>query len=78
MKKIKLNLTELKVNTFETTKPETNSGTVNGFGPQPTNPNEECKTEWGATCINSCPNSCEYSCLQTCEICNSIPGEICY
>jgi hypothetical protein len=62
MKKLRLGLDDLRVDTFDTTAPRKEKGTV--FGEQCT-----CWTQCGQdtcpgcpTCGDTCPNTCAYSC----------------
>ncbi|MFA8343546.1 MAG: hypothetical protein ACEPO8_11310 [Rhodothermaceae bacterium] len=64
MKKIKLNLRELQVDSFETIQPNSKLGTVKGFRPPPTE-EDFCKTLEEDTCLGSCV-SCVDTCANTC------------
>ncbi|MCG8454976.1 MAG: pinensin family lanthipeptide [Holophagales bacterium] len=77
MKKLKLDLDDLKVESFETT-PETGEeakGTVYGYITQdlticdgcndPTNQNT-CASTCGSTCGNTCGSTCGTTCASTC------------
>lgn len=63
MKKIKLDLDDLKVESFDTQPQDASDGEV--FGYQcPTYPG--CPT-CDATCPSTCPNTCPNTCFNTCS-----------
>lgn len=65
MKKIKLNISELKVNSFETANPVSKSGTVKGNWDIPFT--ETCiGISNKPVCIISEEKTCEYSCYGQC------------
>jgi len=75
MEKLKLNLDELKVESFELLPQQSNQqGTVYGQVPQTQAPaatcsqscNETCNTCNGNTCLGSCVNTCGATCAATC------------
>ncbi len=79
MKKLKLNLSELKVETFSINENKENKGTVNGQERpsklEMTCDNTECgQYSCNATCLESCNGTCDScidSCLPTCNMsCN--------
>ncbi|HEX6370712.1 MAG TPA: hypothetical protein VF006_17450 [Longimicrobium sp.] len=59
MKKLRLNLDQLAVDSFDTAVPEEKKGTV--FGEQCTC-QTICTCPGCPTCDNTCPNTCAYSC----------------
>ncbi len=72
MKKLKLNLEDLKVESFETVSRKNKKGTINGNAPTwPNDPTcaEECITAFTDPCdtqYNTCDESCGVSCPATC------------
>ena len=70
MKKLKLNLEDLKVDSFETSKEGQAKGTAYGNGPPTASPVTNCQ---GATCHGA--NTCEISCeLATCPLIHCDPS----
>lgn len=80
MKKIRLSLSELKVDSFETIKQPKNIGTIKGNLTATESP--QCKSEYDcntyktcdATCLDLCDpppsnNTCDISCNGTCVSC---------
>ena len=68
MAKLKLNLDQLAVDSFNTEVPEKTSGTV--FGEQCTC-YTNCTCPGCPTCDNTCPNTCDASCNGSCVSCNN-------
>jgi hypothetical protein len=79
MKKLKLNLEDLKVESFETSiNQKKRIGTIKGFAPPFTETNciqcepteqVECPTlSCGGTCPNTCLNTCAATCPDTCPV----------
>lgn len=72
MKKLRLNLDELKVESFETVLHQNKKGTAFGQGvSQDTDPTTPCDcgggggtvgVSCGGSCIATCPNTCAYTC----------------
>ena len=80
MKKLKLRLDDLRVDTFQTTAPEKPKGTV--FGEQCTC-YTQCTCPGCPTCYASCNGSCDASCNGTCGAtcegtCGATCGDTCY
>ncbi|HEX6371938.1 MAG TPA: hypothetical protein VF006_23645 [Longimicrobium sp.] len=80
MNKLKLSLESLAVESFDTTKPETNKGTV--FGEQCTC-YTQCTCPGCPTCANynTCDATCPATCVNTCDdpsCAGSCGGESCY
>jgi len=69
MKKLKLNLDEIKVESFQTVQALINKGTVLGNDEWtvtcPPDTEAGCATE-AATCPNTCVNTCAATCPNTC------------
>jgi hypothetical protein len=72
MKKLKLSLEELRVESFATGAATRAEGTVHGHAPQTRNQNT-CQATCAATCLFSCEGTCQYTCkcvftepVQTC------------
>ena len=77
MKKLKLDLDDLKVESFETTPEVSNSrGTVVGYG---FNTFGRCETFDLLTCFEPCEtNTCGHTCANTCaNTCGSTCGNTC-
>lgn len=75
MKKLKLNLEDLKIESFQTDSISKKSkGTIKGFI---TNTDPRCNTECagGNTCQNTCYNTCGWG--YTCEQWTNCPNEPC-
>jgi len=67
MKKIKLNLEKIKVESFETVQPNSGMGTVKGFRPPPTE-DDICKTLAALTCEYTCKGNTCLTCVgYTCD-----------
>ena len=64
MKKLALNLENLVVTSFETSRGTAQRGTVVGNGP--TNGNT-CPNTCGFSCAGTCDISCTPSCISTCD-----------
>ncbi len=62
MKKLKLNLEDLTVESFEIKNDPEEFGTVKGFGKSfgVSGCLPECPSDW--TCDATCPDTCEYTC----------------
>ena len=77
MKKLKLNMDELKVESFETSTIESQkNGTVKGFATQEvtrcfvcTEIGDTCDSTCIGTCDPTCPNTCVNTCQLTCFTC---------
>ncbi|HEU4881741.1 MAG TPA: hypothetical protein VFT45_05835 [Longimicrobium sp.] len=85
MNKLKLRLDELRVDSFQTTLPPAEKGTViaQGVSYDPSC-GVSCTTDSceGATCPYTCAESCNGSCgpgtcFQTCEVFNTCYGMVC-
>lgn len=66
MRKLKLEMDELRVESFQTERPREREGTVVGHYPTP-----QCSGEDGYTCDYSCGGQYA-SCVATCGSCNCI------
>jgi hypothetical protein len=78
MNKLKLDLNELSVESFDTTRVEKDKGTV--FGEQCTCPTQ-CTCPGCPTCDGTCPNNqtCQVTCYYTCDdrTCETCQGPSC-
>jgi hypothetical protein len=74
MNKLKLDLDQLSVETFDTITPAgAQRGTVEAHGPTLLNTCPTCDPSCAScvSCYNTCDNSCGPSCYGTCETCQT-------
>ena len=83
MKKFKLEITDLKVDSFETAKKNSPKGTVNGLLPNTFNCSNGCTAEpgnesCGGTCGNSDYGTCYDTCWGPCGVTNNPEEPSCF
>ena len=69
MKKLKLAVDDLSVESFDIRREDEERGTVHGLNPTASCP-ESCPNTC-ASCVNTCLNTCGNSCWGTCATCQT-------